>query len=140
MLNTIELRLAPLPRIARSFMQDLRAVLRLSCTIWHVARGLFIVTVLFPRLSDAQRQQHIGRWSRRVLRALGVTLRAQGHSGGACRGANPDRLVGEALAFTAHLGLRRRDFALSLVEERHLDLDGGADSPFLVALGGDARF
>jgi 1-acyl-sn-glycerol-3-phosphate acyltransferase len=81
MLNTIELRLAPLPHIARSFVQDLRAVLRLSCTTWHVARGLFIVTVLFPRLSDVQRQQHIGRWSRRVLRALGVTLRAQGQLG-----------------------------------------------------------
>lgn len=81
MLNTIELRWAPLPRIARSFAQDLRAVLRLSCTAWHVARGLFIVTVLFPRLSEAQRQQHIGRWSRRVLRALGVTLRVQGRLG-----------------------------------------------------------
>jgi 1-acyl-sn-glycerol-3-phosphate acyltransferase len=78
MLNTIELRWAPLPRIARSFAHDLRAVLRLSCTAWHVMRGLLIVTVLFPRLSDMQRQQHIGRWSRRVLRAMGVTLRAQG--------------------------------------------------------------
>jgi 1-acyl-sn-glycerol-3-phosphate acyltransferase len=81
MLNTIELQLAPLPRIARTVAQDLRAVLRLSCTAWHVLRGLFIVTVLFPRLSEVQRQQHIGRWSRRVLRAMGVTLRAQGQLG-----------------------------------------------------------
>lgn len=78
MLNTIELRPAPLPRVARRFTHDLRAVLRLSSTAWHVVRGLLIVTLLFPRLSDVQRQQHIGRWSRRVLRALGVTLRAQG--------------------------------------------------------------
>lgn len=78
MLNTIDLRLAPLPRIARSFTQELRAALRLSRTAWHVVRALFIVTVRFPRLSEAQRQQHIGRWSRRVLRTLGVTLHAQG--------------------------------------------------------------
>jgi 1-acyl-sn-glycerol-3-phosphate acyltransferase len=81
MLNTIELQLAPLPRIARAVAQDLRAVWRLSCTAWHVLRGLFIVTVLFPRLSEVQRQQHIGRWSRRVLRAMGVALRAQGQLG-----------------------------------------------------------
>jgi len=81
MLNTIDLRSDPLPRIERSWTRDLRAVLRLSRTAWHVLRGLFIVTVLFPRLSDVQRQRHIGRWSRRVLRALGVTLHAQGHLG-----------------------------------------------------------
>ena len=81
MLNAIDLPLAPLPRITRSFTQDLRAASRLVRTAWHVAHGLFIVTVLFPRLSDAQRQQHIGRWSRRVLRALGVTLHAQGRLG-----------------------------------------------------------
>jgi 1-acyl-sn-glycerol-3-phosphate acyltransferase len=81
MLNTIELRWVPLPRIARSIAQDLRAALRLSCTAWHLVCGLFIVAVLFPRLSDVQRQQHIGRWSRRVLRAMGVTLRAQGRLG-----------------------------------------------------------
>ncbi|HSB24487.1 MAG TPA: lysophospholipid acyltransferase family protein [Burkholderiaceae bacterium] len=81
MLNTIDLGSAPLPRIARSFTQDVRAALRLSRTAWHIVRGLFIVTVLFPRLNEVQRQQHIGRWSRRVLRALGVTLHAQGHLG-----------------------------------------------------------
>ena len=81
MLNTIELRFAPLPRIARSFAQDLRAMLRLSRTAWHVVRGLIIVTLLFPRLSDVQWQQQIGRWSRRVLRAMGVTLRVQGRLG-----------------------------------------------------------
>ena len=81
MLNTIRLGLAPLPCRARSFTQGLRAALRLSRTAWHIARGLFIVTARFPRLNEAQRQQHIGRWSRRVLRALGVTLRAQGHLG-----------------------------------------------------------
>jgi 1-acyl-sn-glycerol-3-phosphate acyltransferase len=81
MLNTIALRWAPLPRIARSLMHDLRALLRLSRTAWHVVRGVFIVTALFPHLSEAQRQRHIGRWSRRVLRALGVTLRAQGRLG-----------------------------------------------------------
>jgi 1-acyl-sn-glycerol-3-phosphate acyltransferase len=81
MLNTIALRWAPLPRIARSIAQDLRAALRLSCTAWHLLRGLFIVTVLFPRLSEVQRQQHIGRWSRRVLRVMGVRLRARGQLG-----------------------------------------------------------
>jgi 1-acyl-sn-glycerol-3-phosphate acyltransferase len=81
MLNTIHLRLAPLPRVARSSAQTLCAVARLSRTAWHIARGLFIVTVLFPHLGEVQRQRHIGRWSRCVLRALGVTLRAQGRLG-----------------------------------------------------------
>ena len=81
MLNTIELQSPPLPRSARALVHDLRAAWRLSCTAWHLLRGLVIVTLLFPHLSDAQRQRHIGRWSRRVLRALGVTLRAQGRLG-----------------------------------------------------------
>lgn len=81
MLNTIAFRLAPLPRLAHSITRDLRAMLRLSRTAWHLVHGLLIVTLLFPRLGDAQRQRHIGRWSRRVLRGLGVTLRAHGQLG-----------------------------------------------------------
>jgi 1-acyl-sn-glycerol-3-phosphate acyltransferase len=81
MLNTINLGSAPPPPIARAFTQDLRAALRLSRTAWHIVRGLLVVAVLFPRLNEVQRQQHIGRWSRRVLRALGVALHAQGHLG-----------------------------------------------------------
>jgi 1-acyl-sn-glycerol-3-phosphate acyltransferase len=76
--NTLIDRLVVLPQAARSLAHDARAMLRLARTTWHLARGLVVVAVLFPRLSIDQRQQHIGRWSRAVLRALGVTLRANG--------------------------------------------------------------
>jgi len=73
--NTPMQRLVVVPQIVRSFAHDLRALLRLARTTWHVLRGVVVVTVLFPRLTIDQRQQRIGRWSHQVLKALGVTLR-----------------------------------------------------------------
>jgi 1-acyl-sn-glycerol-3-phosphate acyltransferase len=67
--------------VARSLAQDLRAVLRLARTAWHVLRGVYVVAVLFPGLGIKERQERIGRWSHQILRALGVTLRSNGHLG-----------------------------------------------------------
>jgi len=76
--NTLMRQLVALPRVARSLAQDLRAVLRLASTAWHVIRGVYVVAVLFPGLSIDQQHEHIRRWSHQVLGALGVTLRANG--------------------------------------------------------------
>jgi 1-acyl-sn-glycerol-3-phosphate acyltransferase len=77
--NALIQRLLVAPQAARSLAHDLRAVLRLACTAWHVVRGACIVAVLFPGLNVDQRHKHIGRWSQQILQALGVTLRANGH-------------------------------------------------------------
>jgi len=71
-------RLVVVPQVARSFAHDARALLRLARTTWHLLRGMVVVTLLFPGLTLDQRQQHIGRWSHQVLRALRVTLRPHG--------------------------------------------------------------
>lgn len=76
--NTLIQRLVLVPQIARSLAHDARAVLRLARTTWHLLRGMYVVTKVFPGLTIDQRQQHIGRWSHQVLRALGVTLRPNG--------------------------------------------------------------
>ena len=56
----------------------LRAVLRLTLTAWHIARGVYIVGAVFPRLDAAQKQLRIQRWSCAVLRSLGVGVQTQG--------------------------------------------------------------
>lgn len=71
-------RLVVVPLVVYSLVHDARAALRLARTTWHLLRGMYVVTLLFPRLTVDQRQQHIGRWSQQVLRALGVTLRPNG--------------------------------------------------------------
>lgn len=72
-------RLVVVPQVARSLARDVRAGLRLARTTWHLLRGMAVVTLLFPSLTVDQRQQHIGRWSHQILKALGVTLRPDGN-------------------------------------------------------------
>ena len=76
--NTLIQQLVAAPRAARSLAQDVRAVLRLAATAWHVMRGVYIVAVRFPGLHIDQRHEQIRRWSHQVLRSLGVTLRVSG--------------------------------------------------------------
>jgi len=71
-------RLVVVPQVVRSVALDVRALLRLARTTWHLLRGMVVVTLLFPGLTIDQQHQHIGRWSRQILRALGVTLRPNG--------------------------------------------------------------
>jgi 1-acyl-sn-glycerol-3-phosphate acyltransferase len=78
--NVLTQRPVAMPRqAARSLAHDLRAVLRLAWTACHVMRGAYVVAVLFPGLGIRERQEHIGRWSHQVLRALGVVLSPNGH-------------------------------------------------------------
>ena len=63
---------------SRTTLPALRGVLRLTLTAWHIARGVYIVGAVFPRLDTAQKQVRIQRWSCAVLRALGVSVNLQG--------------------------------------------------------------
>ena len=63
---------------SRTPIPALRGALRLTLTAWHIARGVYIVGVVFPRLDPAQRQVRIQRWSWAVLHSLGVTVQMQG--------------------------------------------------------------
>lgn len=56
------------------------AAWRLVWALLHVLRGLLIIVLRFPRLSDDARQMHVQVWSRHMLRVLGVTLRVQGNT------------------------------------------------------------
>jgi 1-acyl-sn-glycerol-3-phosphate acyltransferase len=75
--------------------------LRIAVALWRIVRalglliqGAAICAVVFPFLSPARRLQQVNRWSRRVLRALGITL----HSGGTpCAG--PSLLVANHVAW-----------------------------------------
>jgi 1-acyl-sn-glycerol-3-phosphate acyltransferase len=59
-------------------MRRLRAALRLFACVALGLRGVAIVLVLFPRLTPAERQARIRRWSRQMLVAIGIELRVEG--------------------------------------------------------------
>ena len=76
--------MTPFQRVAsalpgsRTTLPALRGVLRLTVTAWHIARGVYIVSAVFPRLDAAQREARIQRWSCAVLRSLGVSVHLHG--------------------------------------------------------------
>jgi 1-acyl-sn-glycerol-3-phosphate acyltransferase len=59
-------------------VQSLRAVWRLLRATLHALHGAAICAIVFPRLSPAQRMQRVGWWSAKMLRLLGIALRAEG--------------------------------------------------------------
>ena len=59
-------------------MRGLIALWRLGSAVLQVLGGALICALLFPFLKPAQRMAHVGRWSARMLRALGIRLEAQG--------------------------------------------------------------
>ena len=48
--------------------------IRIGRLVWHLARGLILVTFRFPGWSQAQRDRENRRWSRRLLRILSVRV------------------------------------------------------------------
>ncbi len=56
----------------------LRAVYRLLRCGLHIGRGVAICAFVFPFIDAAQRMAHVGRWNRRLLQVLGITVRASG--------------------------------------------------------------
>lgn len=64
-------------------MRLLRALWRLLAALVQALGGAAICAALFPFLGPARRMAHVGRWSARMLRALGIRLEARGsvHAG-----------------------------------------------------------
>lgn len=61
--------------------------LRKTALVLHLLRGLLTCAVLFPWLGVRSREWHIRRWSRRLLRILGVELEVVDATGTAVHGA-----------------------------------------------------
>ena len=59
-------------------MRTLRAVWRLLACVAYTFQGALICGLVFPFLKPPQRMQTVGRWSTRMLNALGVSLRVSG--------------------------------------------------------------
>jgi 1-acyl-sn-glycerol-3-phosphate acyltransferase len=55
-----------------------RCAVRLSHAVGQALVGLFIVLLLFPWLARPARRAQVRRWSRRMLRALGLRLTVRG--------------------------------------------------------------
>ncbi|MEK8049820.1 lysophospholipid acyltransferase family protein [Ideonella sp. DXS22W] len=54
------------------------ALWRVLRVILHLLQGMALMALLFPRLDAAGRHRHIARWSRGLLRALGLTVNVRG--------------------------------------------------------------
>lgn len=59
-------------------MRPVRALWRLAAASWQALSGALICALWFPFITPAQRMAHVGRWSVRMLRALGIRLEAHG--------------------------------------------------------------
>ncbi|MFT3664704.1 lysophospholipid acyltransferase family protein [Piscinibacter sp.] len=64
-------------------MNFVRALWRLAAALGQALAGALICALCFPFLAPPQRMAQVGRWSRRMLRALGIRLEARGaiHAG-----------------------------------------------------------
>ena len=64
-------------------MRFARAIWRLTAASWQAVSGALICALWFPFITPAQRMTHVGRWSARMLRALGIRVEARGamHAG-----------------------------------------------------------
>jgi 1-acyl-sn-glycerol-3-phosphate acyltransferase len=56
----------------------MRALWRLLRALTHGAHGALVCALVFPFIDPARRMQRVGWWSRGMLEALGITLRADG--------------------------------------------------------------
>lgn len=59
-------------------LRTARAVWRLACCLAYTLQGAAICGFVFPLLKTPQRMRTVGRWSGRMLSALGVALQAEG--------------------------------------------------------------
>ena len=59
-------------------MRLLRVPIRLVRVLWCLLEGYWTIRVRFSRLDDRQRSDEVQRWSRQMLRALGITLHIEG--------------------------------------------------------------
>lgn len=59
-------------------MRHLRAFWRLLRLLAHIAKGLWIVALRFPALSEDRQHAHVQAWSLQLLQHAGITLRIVG--------------------------------------------------------------
>ena len=59
-------------------MRELRALWRLAAATGQALGGALICALAFPFITPAHRMAHVGRWSARMLRALGIGLSVRG--------------------------------------------------------------
>ncbi|SFN28670.1 1-acyl-sn-glycerol-3-phosphate acyltransferase [Formivibrio citricus] len=67
-------------RVRHKFSASLRRGVRLAALGVHVAAGLGIARWLFPRYPEARRKRSIHRWSRQLLRIVGLRLAVHGQA------------------------------------------------------------
>ena len=61
-------------------MRLLRISFRLLAVLWRLAVGYWTIRVRFSGMDNAQRSDQVQRWSRQMLRALGITLHLEGQA------------------------------------------------------------
>lgn len=59
-------------------MRSIVALWRLLRLLQHIAKGLLIIGLRFPGLSQPQREQTVQTWARQMLGHLGIGLRVEG--------------------------------------------------------------
>jgi 1-acyl-sn-glycerol-3-phosphate acyltransferase len=59
-------------------MRALRAAWRLLCALVHALVGWCTILLVFPRLTQPERNERVTRWARQMLRILGIELRLRG--------------------------------------------------------------
>jgi 1-acyl-sn-glycerol-3-phosphate acyltransferase len=62
-------------------VRRLRGVVRLTCFVAVTLHCAVVFAVVFPFVSDPRRMVHVGRFSARMLYALGLTVRSSGEMG-----------------------------------------------------------
>jgi 1-acyl-sn-glycerol-3-phosphate acyltransferase len=60
------------------FMSRLKACVRLASALLHILTGLLTILLLFPRLSQAQREMRIQAWSLGMLARINIKLVVRG--------------------------------------------------------------
>ena len=61
-------------------MRLLRIPVRLVAVLWRLVVGYWTIRMRFGGLDDAQRSDAVQRWSRQMLRALGISLHIEGEA------------------------------------------------------------
>lgn len=61
-------------------MRLLRIPFRLLAVLWRLAVGYWTIRVRFSGMSPVQRSDEVQRWSRQMLRALGIALHIEGQA------------------------------------------------------------
>lgn len=61
-------------------MASLKASIRLARALLHVLVGFFTILLVFPRISQEQREHRIQVWSAKMLACIGIELRVTGNA------------------------------------------------------------